>query len=380
MLLTRISSYVLVACTGVLACQANAQNVVDAVTNGNFSQGNSGFVSQYTYTAAAAGLDNQAGEGRFGISDPGASPPITPNYLHKAFLTSLGSIPEGGRAMIVNGYSTRSVPAVPNSVVWSQPVQLIAGVTYTLQASATSVISSNTSSVNQALPTLEFQLTDAPVTPDAQTGCMAQEGTLVGTLKPNPLTPAAPGLVTVNIDASADWKTFTQTVSRPQSGTYCLRIYNETQLPIGNDFALAGISLRGSVATPVAVDDTFNTDVNTPITNATVVTNDPTAPADAQYVLQTPLPQGQGTLTFNDDGTFSYSPDGYVGQTTFTYVVCTGFDPNKICSEPATVTITVRDTVVTPPSTPASVPTLGLWSLMGLSALLGFLGMARRRG
>ena len=75
---------------------------------------------------------------------------------------------------------------------------------------------------------------------------------------------------------------------------------------------------------------------------------------------------------FNTDGTFTYTPPaGTTGPVTFTYQLCSGPNATPPCGQ-ATVTINLA-------APPTAVPTMGWWGLMGLSALLGLFGMARRR-
>jgi uncharacterized repeat protein (TIGR01451 family) len=91
------------------------------------------------------------------------------------------------------------------------------------------------------------------------------------------------------------------------------------------------------VATPIAVDDMYSTPFETPVSGD--VSENDTYP-DGSTFSTTSLPS-DGTLVFNPDGTFEYTPnDGFSGTDIYTYEVCFEFGSVRNCSE-ATVTITV---------------------------------------
>jgi VCBS repeat-containing protein len=91
---------------------------------------------------------------------------------------------------------------------------------------------------------------------------------------------------------------------------------------------------------PVANDDAYNTNEDTPLNVAApgVLDNDTDADGDAlTAVLDTDV--SNGTLTLNSDGSFDYTPDAdFNGADQFTYYANDGTDPS---TAPATVTITV---------------------------------------
>ncbi|PFG34476.1 hypothetical protein ATL42_2386 [Sanguibacter antarcticus] len=90
-------------------------------------------------------------------------------------------------------------------------------------------------------------------------------------------------------------------------------------------------------STPVAVDDAYELDEDTPLVASSVLTND-FGPAGRPDEASTVTDPEHGTLAFAPDGTFTYTPDlDFAGTDSFTYVAKDG----SAESEPATVTLTV---------------------------------------
>lgn len=90
------------------------------------------------------------------------------------------------------------------------------------------------------------------------------------------------------------------------------------------------------VPAPVAVDDTYSTEFNTPISDNVTNNDEP----NGNVVATLDTEPANGTVTFNEDGTFTYTPDSdVVGTDMFTYTICSEECPEE-CST-ATVTITV---------------------------------------
>ncbi len=91
---------------------------------------------------------------------------------------------------------------------------------------------------------------------------------------------------------------------------------------------------------PVAVDDSFSTGVDTPLTQgaaAGVLANDTDADGDSLSAVLVGGPSN-GTLILNPDGLFTYTPNGgFTGADTFSYKVTDG----TVDSNVATVAITV---------------------------------------
>ncbi len=98
---------------------------------------------------------------------------------------------------------------------------------------------------------------------------------------------------------------------------------------------------------PVAVDDSYGTDEDTPLTVAApgVLDNDTDADSGDTLAAVLDTDVSNGTLVLNADGSFTYTPDaGFSGTDSFTYVANDG----TVDSAPATVTIAVNDVNDTP--------------------------------
>ena len=111
------------------------------------------------------------------------------------------------------------------------------------------------------------------------------------------------------------------------------------------------ISVTGANDAPVAEDDAVSVDEDSSI-DFSVIDNDVDAEGElATSTFAITTGPSNGTLTNNDDGTFSYTPDAdYNGDDSFTYTVT---DPNG-ASDTATVSITVDpvlDPIATTPQT-----------------------------
>ena len=101
------------------------------------------------------------------------------------------------------------------------------------------------------------------------------------------------------------------------------------------------LTISSSNDTPVAVDDAFNVDEDTTLVVggvSDVLVNDSDADGDP-LTAAVVLGPTNGTLNFNNDGTFDYTPDpGFNGVDSFTYQAHDGL----VDSNTATVTITVN--------------------------------------
>jgi hypothetical protein len=117
---TRTRPWILTACAAAgLVSTACGQNLV---VNGNFESGNTGFVSDYSFTAGG-----NCCEGQYTVRQ-------LPNTFNGAFVNPPPASPGSVRMMIVNGALT------PNLRVWSQTVPVIPGRTYRIGLSACTAV------------------------------------------------------------------------------------------------------------------------------------------------------------------------------------------------------------------------------------------------
>jgi gliding motility-associated-like protein len=95
-----------------------------------------------------------------------------------------------------------------------------------------------------------------------------------------------------------------------------------------------------AVAAPVAVDDSYEIEFDTEL-NDNVTNNDQTSlPAGVTATLDTE--STNGTVTFNEDGSFTYTPnEGFVGTDGFIYTICSVDCPEECSSAIATIVISV---------------------------------------
>lgn len=101
------------------------------VVNGDFSQGNTGFTSNYVYgTGGAWGL--LSNEGQYAIA---ANANQTHNNFANCWDNTVGN--NTGSMMVVNGSS------VPNAVIWQQTITVTPNTNYQFSAWGASVVSSN---------------------------------------------------------------------------------------------------------------------------------------------------------------------------------------------------------------------------------------------
>lgn len=183
-----------------------------------------------------------------------------------------------------------------------------------------------------------------------------------------------PVVFTIDPSASAVCTIAGATVSLTGVGT-C--VINANQAGNVSSFAAPQVQQSFAVAArplPVATADSYTTAFNTPLTVAApgVLGNDssPLALPLTAALVTGPL---HGTLVFNADGSFTYSPvAGYSGADSFTYTASDGFG-----TPPVTVSLTVSPAAA--PAAPASIPTLSQWGLLALSSLMGLFALGRVR-
>ncbi len=125
-------------------------------------------------------------------------------------------------------------------------------------------------------------------------------------------------------------------------------------------------TVKIGVGLSLPVDDSFTLPRDTTLTGANLLANDQILPNSTVSVSAGPASHGTASVT--SGGLLTYTPDpGYVGADSFTY---------SLGGPSANLTATVN-LLVTPPT--VAVPAVETAGLVGLSGLLAFLGMRRRR-
>ncbi|QIE59037.1 tandem-95 repeat protein [Rasiella rasia] len=147
------------------------------------------------------------------------------------------------------------------------------------------------------------------------------------------------GTVVLNADG-----TFTYTPGAGFEGTdsFVYEIFDNGS-PVATDVATVYISIADPGNEILAVDDINDTFVDLPV-SGNVATNDENfdGPTGTEVFTLVSGPTAGGTLTFNPDGTYDYTPaPGFVGEDTFVYQVCDAGNP--VACDTATVTISIVD-------------------------------------
>ncbi|MCH8045152.1 MAG: tandem-95 repeat protein, partial [Planctomycetes bacterium] len=150
---------------------------------------------------------------------------------------------------------------------------------------------------------------------------------------------------TFSFDAASDQITLTPTAGSFDAGLYTItlssgdsKIADQTGNPMSPTTLVVDID-ASLPTTPVAADDTYQTDEDTPLIadpEAGLLDNDfaGNAPGDAVLVSG----PSNGTLDLNPDGSFTYTPaDNFTGQDSFTYILETPLFTSNV----ATATIEV---------------------------------------
>jgi VCBS repeat-containing protein len=145
---------------------------------------------------------------------------------------------------------------------------------------------------------------------------------------------AAPASGTVVLNANG---TFTYTPATGFTGTVS---FNYKVCDVDNDCATAIATIKINDA-PLAVNDSYTTPKNTPLTGS--VTGNDTPSADGGNVWTVTAAPTSGTVVLSANGTFTYTPAlNFTGTVTFTYKVC---DVDNDCAT-AIATIRINDVPV----------------------------------
>ena len=164
-----------------------------------------------------------------------------------------------------------------------------------------------------------------------------------GTLTAIAGTPSSNGSLALNADGS-----FTYTPNANYNGSDSFTYHASDGATNSNDATVA-ITINEVEDAPVAIDDSYTTDEDTPLTIAApgVLANDTDVDGETLTVVPGTGP-ANGTLTLNADGSFTYTPNAnYNGSDSFTYQANDG----TTSSNAATVNITVNGVVDVPVAT-----------------------------
>jgi uncharacterized repeat protein (TIGR01451 family)/gliding motility-associated-like protein len=153
-----------------------------------------------------------------------------------------------------------------------------------------------------------------------------------------PVSGPSNGTLSINADGS-----FTYTPNAGFTGTdqFVYAIF-DNGAPVATDQATVYLTIGDPGNDILAIDDINDTFVNLPV-SGDVGTNDDNldGPAGTEVFTLVSGPSN-GSLVFNPDGTYTYSPGlDYVGEDSFVYQICDGGNP--IACDTATVTIEIVD-------------------------------------
>jgi VCBS repeat-containing protein len=164
------------------------------------------------------------------------------------------------------------------------------------------------------------------------------------TQEDTPLTIAVPGVLGNDTDVDGDTLTVTEftqptngTLTQNEDGSFSYSpnanyngsdsfTYTISDGKGGTSTATVNIGVTSVNDAPVAVNDSYTTQEDTPLTIAVpgVLGNDTDVDGDTLTVTEFTQPTN-GTLTQNEDGSFSYSPNAnYNGSDSFTYTISDG--------------------------------------------------------
>lgn len=166
----------------------------NTVTNGNFSNGNTGFTSQYTYiseTGSTGPYGALSAEGYYTIS-------TSPHKTHTNFADFGDHTTGTGKMMVLNGSPQNNV------TVWGQNITVVPNTTYIFSIWAASAHPSNPAK-------LTFSI----------------NGSLMGTIQLTTTT--------------GSWQNFTVQWTSGSATTAAIGIVNQNTIASGNDFALDDI-------------------------------------------------------------------------------------------------------------------------------------------
>ncbi|MEZ4979151.1 MAG: Ig-like domain-containing protein, partial [Chitinophagales bacterium] len=193
-------------------------------------------------------------------------------------------------------------------------------------------VACDTASVNvEVLPALEPGENEGPFAVDDAYSTVT-DGTITANVSENDILPNdgdTHNFTVVNNPVNGTITSFDPTTGAftyvPDSGYYgpdnFTYVVCDSGTPVECDTATVVILIYNDNHNPIAVNDINVTLVGTPV-NGDVSTND-TDPDGNNLTFDNVTNPSNGTLVFNPDGTYTYTPaPGFDGQDEFTYVVC----------------------------------------------------------
>ena len=206
-----------VAATRIYFVTGYTESSNNLIKNGDFTDGNKNFITDYKYTK-----NDLVPEGNYGVG-------INPNTYHTAFSTCKDHTSGTGNMLIVNG------KPVPNSIIWEQTITIKPNQDYAFYAYVTPVSPLNP-------PVLQFSI----------------NGKVLGTPYVTPV-------------GTCNWNKFYAIWNSGPITTAVIRIVNQNIIANGNDFALDDIKYVElcKVTNKVSV----NVGPLTSITNITICTS-----------------------------------------------------------------------------------------------------------
>ncbi|MFH0709591.1 MAG: Ig-like domain-containing protein, partial [Pseudomonadota bacterium] len=242
--------------------------------------------------------------------------------------------------VVVNDGANNSALVTANITIVTLPTVSITDVSVQEPASGTATLTF-TISIDQPLATnLTFNYATANVSALSGLDYVAKT-TTVGTI----IAGATSTTVTVTVNSDTNLFEGDETFNLNLTG------FNQTvNFEPGAHVISGGIQGIGTIGAnngaPIAVDDVFVTTPNTPLVTGNVLSND-TLVDNAHVQTYSAISVNGGTVVYNNDGTFTYTPaNGYTGTDTFTYTLID--DDGDM--DTATVTVNVNSIVVVPPA------------------------------
>ena len=341
-----------ISLTVVLGLFSGSGEAANLVVNGNFSSGNTGFDTDYTFVSApnppAPPCAPFISEGCYAIAYTAHNPP---QYTVKDYYSGFTAIPDHtggtpGAMLFANG-------APASNFVWKQTLTVLPNTTYLFSAWVSSGLN------DPAPANLRFQV-------DTSAGCSGSSSfTGIGTLNAN----TAPG-----------WVQGYATFRTGSSTSVCVGLLNQNSAANGNDFAIDDLSVDTDSRAPTASNATVSTPKGVAGTR-NVVTSDVTAgssPVNAASVDLDPAVIGRqtswvftnatGTVTFTVDtaGLVTFTPSAnFLGTATCSWRVFTT-DATPVPSNVATLSVTVSS--VTPAPTASNTGPYCAGATISLSA------------